>query len=147
MVWLNNGSGWVKYNSWNSPDVFTSTSKADNGIRFIDLNGDGLTDMLQDYKNSSATEREAFINNGNGWTNSTIWNSPEPFTSTGKNVGRRIGDVNGDGFGDIIVSHNDGSSDIKRTLVRNSTMPYLLKNITNEFGGLTYLVVRKVLPP
>ena len=137
-AWLNNGSGWISSSIWIAPVIFTSTSKADNGIRFIDLNGDGLTDMLQDYKNGSATEREAFINNGNGWSNSTSWNSPEPFTLNGKNIGRRVGDVNGDGFGDIIIGYNDGA-DHKHTAVRNSTIPYLLKNITNEFGGLTYL--------
>lgn len=137
-AWLNNGSGWVSSSAWIPPALFTSSSKADTGIRLIDLNGDGLVDMLQDFKNVSASEREAFINNGNGWTNSSSWQSPEPFTKDGKNIGRRIGDVNGDGFGDIIIGYNDGS-DIKRTLVRNSTIPYLLKNITNEFGGLTYL--------
>ena len=39
-------------------------------------------------------------------------------------------DLNGDGFGDIIVSHNDRVSVVNRTLLKNSTIPYLLKNIT-----------------
>ncbi|MBI2647629.1 VCBS repeat-containing protein, partial [Candidatus Woesearchaeota archaeon] len=142
-AWLNNGSGWLKSTVWNPPDVFTSSSRTDNGMRFVDLNGDGLTDIFQDYKNGSATEREAFINNGNGWTNSSSWTSPEPFTKDGKNVGRRIGDIDGNGLGDIIIGYNDGSADIKRTLVRNSTIPYLLKNITNEYGGITYLYYSK----
>ena len=142
MAWLNNGSGWAISSVWIPPDVFTSSSRIDNGLRLLDLNGDGLSDILQDYKNGSTTEREAFINNGNGWSNSTSWNSPEPFTLNGKNIGRRIGDVNGDGFGDIIIGYNDGS-DIKRTVIRNSTIPYLLKNITNEFGGITYLEYEK----
>lgn len=141
-AWLNNGSGWVSSSIWLPPDVFTSSSRIDNGLRLLDLNGDGLTDIFQDYKNGSTTEREAFINNGNGWSNSTSWNSPEPFTKDGKNIGRRIGDVNGDGFGDIIIGYNDGS-DVKRTAVRNSTIPYLLKNITNEYGGITYLSYEK----
>ncbi|MBI3035441.1 VCBS repeat-containing protein [Candidatus Woesearchaeota archaeon] len=142
-AWLNNGSGWISSSVWNPPDVFTSSSRADNGMRFVDLNGDGLTDIFQDYKNGSATEREAFINNGNGWSNSSSWTSPEPFTKDGKNVGRRIGDIDGNGLGDIIIGYNDGSADIKRTLVRNNTLPYLLKNITNEFGGLTHLSYEK----
>ena len=137
-AWLNNGSGWVSSSVWIPPDVFTSTTRADNGIRFIDLDGDGLTDILEDFANGSTTSRGAWINTGSGWTNSSSWISPEAFTKDGKNTGRRIGDVNGDGFGDIIIGYNDGS-DIKRTAVRNSTIPYLLKNITNEFGGTTYL--------
>lgn len=139
-AWLNNGSGWINATSiWNPPVVFTSTSRTDNGVRFVDLNGDGLTDMWLDYKNGSETQREAFINNGNGWTNSTSWQSPEPFTFSGLNKGARIGDVNGDGLGDVIIGFFDGTNTYKRTLIRNSTTPYLLKNITNEFGGLTYL--------
>ncbi|KAF0210168.1 MAG: hypothetical protein FD178_3700 [Ignavibacteria bacterium] len=141
-AWLNNGSGWTSSSIWVPPDVFTSDSRVDNGMRFVDLNGDGLVDILQDYKNSSSAEREAFINNGNGWSNTSSWVSPEAFTKDGKNIGRRIGDVDGDGFGDIIIGYNDGS-DIKRTVIRNSTVPYLLKNITNELGGVTYLTYDK----
>ena len=137
-AWLNNGSGWVRSAVWDPPDVFTSSSRVDNGMRFVDLNGDGLTDIFQDYKNGSITERETFINNGNGWTNTSYWISPEPFTKDGRNTGRRIGDVNGDGLGDVIIGYNDGSN-VNRTLIRNSTIPYLLKNITNEYGGATYL--------
>jgi YD repeat-containing protein len=136
-AWLNNGSGWVSSTAWEPPAVFTSSPRVDEGARLIDLNQDGLIDLLVDYANGSTTERGAWINNGNGWTLNNSWQSPEPFTKDGKNIGRRIGDVNGDGFADIIVGYNDGSSDIKRVVIRNAAIPYLLKNITNEFGGLT----------
>lgn len=36
-----------------------------------------------------------------------------------------------------------GYDTTKRTLIRNENYPYLLKNITNELGGLTFL--KKVL--
>ena len=136
-AWLNNGSGWVNSTNWIPPDVFTTTSIPDRGVRFVDLNGDGLVDIVFDYKNGSASEREAFINTGNGWSNSTSWLTPEPFTKNGKNIGRRIGDIDGDGFADILVSTVEGSTRVNRTVIRNSTIPYLLKNITNEFGGIT----------
>src|SRR3989338_4292960 len=92
-----------------------------------------------DYANGTTTDRDAWLNNGTGWKVNTAWNSIEPFTSSGKNIGRRIGDVNGDGFGDIIIGYDT----LKYTLIRNNTLPYLLKNITNEFGGLTYLNYEK----
>ena len=69
----------------------------------------------------------------NNWSDPAPWTSPEAFTLNGKNIGRRIADVSGDGFGDIVVSYNDGT-DVKSVIVRNSTLPYLLKNITTEFG-------------
>ena len=134
-AYLNNGTGWVQNDQFVPPDDFTTSSRLDNGIRLIDLNGDGLVDIFQDYANGTTTDRDAWLNNGTGWKVSTAWNSPEPFTSSGKNIGRRIGDVNGDGFGDIIIGYDT----LKYTLIRNQTFPYLLKNITNEFGGLTYL--------
>lgn len=90
---------------------------------------------IMHYANGTTSDRDAWINNGTGWKVSTTWNSPEPFTSTGKNIGRRVGDVNGDGFGDIIIGYDT----TKRTLIRNENYPYLLKNITNEMGGATYL--------
>lgn len=136
-AWLNNGSGWINSTVWIPPVIFTSTSKIDNGVRLVDLNGDGLVDIIEDFANASSVSRDAWINNGSGWVSSTSWQSPEPFTKSGKNRGRRLGDVNGDGFADILVGYKDGSNDIKRIVIRNSTIPYLLKNITNEFGGLT----------
>ena len=68
-AWLNNGSGWTNGSAWLPPDIFTSSSKGDNGVRFIDVNGDGLTDILEDLSNGSANIRSAWINTGRGWTN------------------------------------------------------------------------------
>ena len=93
--------------------------------------------MVLDYFNNSWTLKGVWINNGSGWEDNPDWASPEPFTNNGKNVGRRIGDVNGDGIPDIIIGYNDGTGEIKRTVIRNQTIPFLLKNVTTEFGGLT----------
>jgi YD repeat-containing protein len=139
VAYLNNGSGWVLSAEYTPPDYFTTSPRPDNGIRLIDLNGDGLVDLLQDYANATTTAKDAWINNGHGWTESTSWESPEPFTLVGKNIGRRIGDVNGDGFGDILIGYDT----TKYVVIRNSTLPYLLKNITNEFGGLTSINYEK----
>jgi len=76
---VNNGSGWVNSSIFIPPDDFTTTSRLDNGIRLIDLNGDGLVDLFQDYANGTTTDRDAWINNGTGWKVNTAWNSIEPF--------------------------------------------------------------------
>ncbi|MBI1936168.1 VCBS repeat-containing protein [Candidatus Woesearchaeota archaeon] len=120
-AWLNNGSGWISSPQWVPSEDFTDGGGVDKGLRLFDLNGDGLVDILQDYRNSSTTSQSAFINNGSGWTRNDFWISPVPFTQDGKNVGRRIADVNGDGFGDIMISHDDGSVQTKKTII-------LLKN-------------------
>ncbi|MBS3132124.1 VCBS repeat-containing protein, partial [Candidatus Woesearchaeota archaeon] len=136
-AWLNNGTGWVSYDSYAPPTVFTSSARVDEGARLADLNGDGLEDIIVDFANSTEIMRGAWINYGRGWVSRSAWKSPEPFTLNGKNIGRRIADVNGDGIGDIIVAYNEGSNQYRHVVLRNSTLPYMLANITNEFGGIT----------
>jgi len=56
------------------------------------LNSDNKNTIMY-YANGTTTDRDAWLNNGTGWKVSTSWNSLEPFTKNGKNIGRRIGDV------------------------------------------------------
>lgn len=136
-AWLNNGSGWVNAPGWVTPVIFTSSSKSDTGVRLVDLNGDGLVDLQEDFSNESVAISNAWLNTGRGWVADSSWDSPEAFTKNSKNVGRRLGDVNGDGFADILVGYVEGSENRTYTWVKNETIPYLLGNVTNEFGGIT----------
>ncbi len=136
-AWLNNGSGWVNSSVWVPPANFTTTSNTDNGVRFADLNSDGLIDMVEDFANSSSTSRNAWLNNGSGWVANDTWQAPEAFTSAGFNIGRRLADVNGDGFADLIVSHQDSTQ--QYTWRKNIATPYFLLRIRNEYGGTTVL--------
>ena len=134
-AWLNNGSSWVNSTLWQPPIFFTDGVGNDKGSRFADINGDGLVDILVDFTNSSDTSKSAWINTGRGWAQNDSWESPEAFTDSGFNIGRRLADVNGDGFTDIIVSHEDSSTQYSWT--KNGTVPYLMKKIMNEYGGKT----------
>ncbi|MFC1800567.1 FG-GAP-like repeat-containing protein, partial [Nanoarchaeota archaeon] len=130
-AWLNNGTGWYTASSWSPPTDFTTSSKIDNGVRLADVNGDGLTDLLR-YSDS---ESSAWLNNGTGWVQDDNWTSPEAFTTSGYNVGRRLADVNGDGLADVVVSHQDSGT--QYTWLKNTTTPFMLKQIINEYGGTT----------
>lgn len=137
-VYLNNGTGWANYSSaWSIPVYFITDKRADNGVRFADLNNDGLTDIFADYANISTTEKAAWINNGTGWVQSDSWQPPEPFTKDGYNIGRRLADVNGDGLADIVIAHTNSTGSYAWSWIKNSTKPYMLKTITNELGGMT----------
>ncbi|MEK6808227.1 MAG: toxin TcdB middle/N-terminal domain-containing protein, partial [Nanoarchaeota archaeon] len=62
--------------------------------------------------------------------------SRRSFVHDNKNIGRRLADVNGDGFADIVVAYGNNSIRQVFTYVKNSTTAYLLKGITNEYGGI-----------
>ncbi|MBR9703783.1 DNRLRE domain-containing protein [Candidatus Pacearchaeota archaeon] len=165
-AWINNGSGWMNHSQYAPNLNFTGgDNEPDLGVRFMDINGDKLVDILQNFysnvsiilvnetcvNETNETNPEcnytgynetnltnAKLNNGSGWIYNSDWLSPERFTHNGYNMGRRIADVNGDGYSDIIVSYLNVSLE-KITHIRNATNSYVLKVIENEFGGVTNL--------
>jgi len=114
-AWINSGSGWVASSTWNPPVLLTDYTNShfsgDVGWRIIDVNGDGLPDLVQSYRDPGTSFSKAYINNGNGWTlaTSTIWQVPVPFvdyySATSGDVGTRVADLNGDGLPDIIQAY------------------------------------------
>ena len=107
--------------TWNVPihvadhNRFTSGNA---GVLMVDVNGDGLNDILQSYRtaSSSATSTGAWLNTGSGFATSTTWVPPVyiadyEITQRGDG-GVRVLDVNGDGLVDIVRSYfiNSNSS-------------------------------------
>ena len=107
-VEINNGNdtGWTSSSTWVIPVKFVSSDGlTDYGVRFGDVNGDGLVDMVQALQ-ASSTGHHVFINNGNGtgWTLSQTWGvaSSEDFTDGTKDLGVRLEDVDNDGLVDAV---------------------------------------------
>jgi len=99
-VYINNGHGWTFDPSWTLPPLpFIDPSGQDDGVRILDLNGDGLPDIVQ----GAPGNHVAYLNTGHGWATSTVWAPPADFIgSPGVDVGLRIMDVNGKGLPDLI---------------------------------------------
>lgn len=120
---------------WDNPMYFseitccrTGTSddySQDEGGRIFDLNGDGLPDLAQGYRDSPLSTYEGisdvYLNNGTGWDATTTngWLLPDelffawhlPSVTPHKvDYGARVADLNGDGLLDVFLAHEKATS-------------------------------------
>jgi len=112
-VYVNNGVDWELDNSYNFPEYFnfnSSGNSIDAGVRLVDLNGDGLVDVVKSIGGCGSLCTGAWLNNGHGWTQTTDFQAPVGFAASsyiflvGQDIGVRLVDVNGDGLVDILRS-------------------------------------------
>lgn len=77
------------------PVAFVNGSGTDHGARLVDLNGDGLIDIIHNTG--------AYLNSGTNWMDAPEYAPHTPITySSGKDFGVRFVDVNGDGLVDAV---------------------------------------------
>lgn len=127
-VYLNTGSGWVRsqdHEIWMDqieiPMGSGNWRLADRdclqkGVRFMDVNGDGLPDFVQNYNDSGNIKRRVALNSGTGFfeqaANSPFM-PPKLFATGGGPVGTEVVDLNGDGLPDLLYNgNNDGLQNV-----------------------------------
>ena len=113
-AYLNTGNGWIEAPEYTPPVPLGATkynddknghrffTSVDAGTRLIDLDGNGLVDLLCDRED---TGRGVFLNTGNGWSSKLAesWLPPVPVASKGgKDLGVRFADIRGIGFSDLL---------------------------------------------
>ncbi len=86
--WLNTGKGWGQKQTIINflSGGFVSYDYSDEGVRFIDMNGDAKTDVIKLLAQSSSPTRELKVNTGNGFASKSI-NLPEEIIFTLKGIG------------------------------------------------------------
>jgi RHS repeat-associated protein len=115
-VYLNTGTGWTLNASWTMPVYFPTNSI---GYYIIDVNGDGLPDVVRSTDYGSGSSAQAtYLNNGNGiWTESATWHVPEWLNKPGAGMA----DLNGDGLVDVYRKYDPGfNGDINNAIYLNN---------------------------
>lgn len=122
VVYLNNGTNtWIASTTWAFPVSFIDSGNRDQGVQLVDVNGDGLADVLRaHYASTTATTTAVYTNNGHGWTQDTGWTIPEVLVNDLKDSAVRLYDYTGDGLVDIIFSpYPNVSGDLERVYINN----------------------------
>ena len=140
-TYLNTGTGWTQnpVQEWKIPTLALEAGDGDSGYRILDVNGDGLVDILV-HKVDEAGERRksAFINNGRTWVQDDSFAPPDEFAFAQHgqtDLGVRTVDVNGDGLPDLVQARNaaTGSLEARAALLNRSKRSDTLASITNGF--------------
>ena len=109
-VYINNGQNWVLDTAYSLPVFFVQWAdngadvlSEDLGVRLVDINGDGLVDILSSTSTWYFQDSAVYLNNGvGGWIESASYVSPVDFMLGRMDYGVRLADVNGDGLVDIL---------------------------------------------
>lgn len=143
-AYLNTGQKtWVENSAYESPVIFiTRPGLEDHGARFVDINGDGLLDIMQaGYSITSHT----YLNTGNGWQLVPEWGFPESFVPHYAydiyNTAFSLNSVAGSILPNIWQAkmYWNGTQDVIRTTVykNNDKKANEIKKITYPTGGTT----------
>jgi RHS repeat-associated protein len=103
VVKLSNGQGFITSSTWNF-QVNVSISDSVRSIQMLDMNGDGLPDIVI----VTLTGVKVHLNTGNGFSTATHWTAGRFWYDLKDDNFYTFADVNGDGLPDLIAFDSIG---------------------------------------
>lgn len=114
---------WVYQASSSVP--FIIDNGYDNGVRFGDVNGDGLPDAVRSWSDGvNPASQTIYLNTGDGWAATTTPAIPETFSVFNKDKGVRLVDVNGDGLVDLVRAYSDNNGTVQKVYINQGTLTW-----------------------
>lgn len=97
-VYFNTGKGWTQASSWVFPQGFTNANGTDLGVRYDDVDGDGIVDVARGYvsirsvylKNGSKADLLTSISNEKGGRTTIAYQGTPKYQSGGRTVNPRL---------------------------------------------------------
>lgn len=146
-VHLGTGTGWRRFAAWDIPVDAIGAGQSDPGFRLIDVNGDGLIDIVFNrIEKQNQQFSGAYLNSGFGWRSQPSYAAPLPLSQYGQvDLGVRLADVNGDGLPDVIENRSSSGGDMQVAyLNRTSSRSDLLEETVNGNGVRTKVTHRSL---
>ncbi|MBA4232443.1 MAG: hypothetical protein C0465_17740 [Ralstonia sp.] len=128
-------AGFREQKSLAPPIDLARQDSLDRGVRFVDIDGDGLPDLIYSRANSDGTVKIcmegaagttdnhtscAFRNTGIGWEKKVAWALPVPIAGekiTGNTI--QFVDIDSDGYVDALYSYRDSTGAVKSAFYKN----------------------------
>lgn len=164
-TYLNTGAGWAYEKAYDLPvDALMKNTKGDQGYRLLDVNADGLVDVVYHRILTNGThEKGVYLNSGVGWIGKPsqpdadldVYAPPLAFAEEGRgDLGVRPLDLNGDGIVDLVQIYKRSASETSSAIWINEpfaapeSRPYktdLLAEVVDGLGRRSVLNYRSYI--
>lgn len=120
-IWHNTGKGWILSATKVPVALDTPLRNSRALLQWLDVNADGLADLVYSERQGSANSSKTWLSTGQGFADTAAWKIPvEAIADRGGDPSYRLVDLNGDGWLDIFYSRRKDAAAIERGVYFNN---------------------------